>query len=328
MMTKNKNPKSTSNHDVDWPTVQEMEKKAKCENKDAEMYALALAKGTGMGMGMSMPPGDDVCNGGLSRHLGSGADLISQHEWKITVYVTEFLLNTNWKDIATRALDAHYEKSIEKENVAAELAALHTLSADSEELGMRHPEILAEAIDYVGLYEEAGEFDVLTQPLTTLLVHIMVRIGWTVAQHYKEIYGRPRPHVLDPTLMPIIPVPAFPAYPSGHSTQVHLIGEMLQHLITTIADEADKNDKVETCIINKDALITRINYITCRIARNREWAGVHYQSDTDAGSGLASIVWAQILTNENFIALIDAAKDEWCNPIQSGRSFLIRRQPK
>lgn len=321
-MTKNNNPKATGNNDVDWPTVEQMEKNAKCESKDTNIQALALAKG--MGMGMSMPPGDDVCNGSLSRHLGSGAELINQHEWRITVYVTEFLLNTNWKDIVTPVLDAHHKKSIEHSNVLAELATLHTLSADSEELSIRHQEILAEAIDYVGLYEEAGEFDALTQPLTTLLVHIMVRIGWTVAQYYKEIYGRPRPHVLDPTLMPIIPVPAFPAYPSGHSTQVHLIGEMLQHLITAITDEADKNDKIETCIINKEALITRINYITCRIARNREWAGVHYQSDTDAGCAVARIVCAQILANDNFRALIDEAKTEWCKPIQSGRSFLKR----
>jgi hypothetical protein len=132
-------------------------------------------------------------------------------------------------------------------------------------------------------------------------------VGWTVAQYYKERFARSRPSQLNPTLRPVIRVPAHPSYPSGHATQVHLVALALQ----------------ETLGLAEGPLHAEIGELAARIAINREFALVHYRSDSDAGEALAQAIWDLVMKNANFQAFIEAARAEWLNrPGSANRRVL------
>jgi hypothetical protein len=73
-------------------------------------------------------------------------------------------------------------------------------------------------------------------------------------------------------LLPPVPVPGHASYPSGHSTQAHLIAHCAGLVLPTA---------VQT------VLQTNLGALADRIGRNREIAGLHYPTDTAAGVTLA-----------------------------------------
>ena len=116
--------------------------------------------------------------------------------------------------------------------------------------------------------------------------------------------NRPRPSFLCPDIEPLIDVPTHPSYPSGHSTQAYLVALALSDVLSyrTSALEWDKFD-------------LGLRNLAKQIGENREWAGVHYQSDTIAGRNLAQNLWNRISNNpKEFKAthgLIEDARQEW-----------------
>ena len=79
----------------------------------------------------------------------------------------------------------------------------------------------------------------------------------------KRRYNRPRPSVVLPDIQTVVPVPPYSAYPSGHATQSVVIAT----LMSEVAPDAAK----------------RLQALATQIGRNREIAGLHYPSDTNAG---------------------------------------------
>ena len=100
-----------------------------------------------------------------------------------------------------------------------------------------------------------------------------------------------RPSYLDPTLSTALPVPEHPAYPSGHATQAALIALVLSELDPE----------------NSAAYFTSAD----RIAQNREIAGLHYPSDSQAGKLIAQQLFPVLLRDEAFAQLLEEAKAEW-----------------
>ena len=88
-----------------------------------------------------------------------------------------------------------------------------------------------------------------------------------VIMYFKKRFDRVRPRALDTRVRPSIEPPGHPAYPSGHATQAYYIGLYL----------GKKHPE------RADAFMQTAD----TVARNREWAGVHYPSDTTAGRQLA-----------------------------------------
>lgn len=85
--------------------------------------------------------------------------------------------------------------------------------------------------------------------------------------HFKKKFDRVRPRILEPQIEPTIDPPGHPAYPSGHATQMYSFALYMSHLFPQ----------------NKEKFMR----IADRVATNRELAGVHYSSDTEAGHQLA-----------------------------------------
>ena len=113
---------------------------------------------------------------------------------------------------------------------------------------------------------------------------------------WKSKWKRPRPSQLDKDLEPAILVPAHHSYPSGHATQASLTAEALKHVMPNH--------------LNK--VWPHIDHVANEIAANREWAGVHYKSDTDAGKQLGKDIWEKVKNIPLFKdSLLLSAKEEW-----------------
>jgi hypothetical protein len=128
-------------------------------------------------------------------------------------------------------------------------------------------------------------------PKTNLLMYEMIVFGKIVAVYFKNQFMRARPSQMEPRLRPMIDVPGHPAYPSGHALQMFLVAKAL----TTVVRDLD---------IGKELF-----KIAAEIAENREWAGLHYPSDSAAGRELAETIFPLVL--ESFENSFQEATREW-----------------
>jgi acid phosphatase (class A) len=104
-------------------------------------------------------------------------------------------------------------------------------------------------------------------------------------------HDRVRPSLLDPTLTTAIAVPNHPAYPSGHAAEAGLIAEILSVLSPS----------------HRGIFLSAAR----RIAVNREIAGLHYRSDSQAGFELARAFVQMAQTEPWFAGLLKYADVEW-----------------
>jgi hypothetical protein len=179
-----------------------------------------------------------------------------------------------------------------------------------------------ERFDAMGeiLSQDQGFLDYFTALLTITpqshpaiwkIMNLAVLIGLFAAMHFKLIYSRPRPSQICPALLPCLPVPGHASYPSGHSTQAHLVANCLIDVIQTPGGA-------------NAVMMSDLTALANRIARNRELAGLHYPSDSGAGVQLASNLFdllsgSQMPATEGppgsktskYIALRDLARSEW-----------------
>jgi hypothetical protein len=146
-------------------------------------------------------------------------------------------------------------------------------------------------------------------PNTWQLMNTMNDLALLPVMHFKDRFARARPSQIDPRIEPLIDVPGHPSFPSGHSTQNFLIAHLLSEVI---GDDAE--------------LIARVFAIARRVAENREWAGVHYHSDTEAGESLARDIFPNM--KQVFATPIKEAIEEWqelkpeeARPAEPGRQW-------
>jgi hypothetical protein len=116
---------------------------------------------------------------------------------------------------------------------------------------------------------------------------------------------RPRPSQICPALLPSVPVPGHASYPSGHSTEAHLIAAVIEQVLTH-----KKNGKTVANAEWQNA-ITPLYALAARIGRNREIAGLHYPSDTEAGKKLAQDILPFLKETAEYKELISLAAEEW-----------------
>jgi len=112
--------------------------------------------------------------------------------------------------------------------------------------------------------EQLGGYSA-TRALIQTVLQMTERVGYL----YKTRFARPRPSAIDPTLRPFLPNPPHPAYPSNHSFQNFAVAEVLSRAVP------------------ENPATTELFHVARRIGENREYAGLHYPSDTNAGEILA-----------------------------------------
>lgn len=194
-----------------------------------------------------------------------------------------------------------------------ELDALVRAAEDerSDALG----EIVAQSDSFIDYFLAAMTISPKSYPRTCLLLQIGSLVGAYVSMHFKGVYQRARPTQTAPALLPPIPVPGHPAYPSGHSTQAHL---MMRCALAGMPNEVS------------DEYRPVLRALADRIARNREIAGLHFPSDSAAGEALAGRIFAILDSSDmpatlpqsippdsaagtdlRFRRIIDDARREW-----------------
>jgi hypothetical protein len=190
--------------------------------------------------------------------------------------------------------------------VNAEFANL-LLAAETERADAMG-EILTQASNFIPDFMGLLGANAGSHPATYKLLFGSTLIAGFAVQHFKNLFDRARPSHVCPALKPPIEVPGHSSYPSGHATQATLIALLLGGIFT--GDRA--------------GAMPAINALAARVARNREIAGLHYNSDTVAGNQLAADLHAVLLTMDEFVApndvmtvgpagkgLIERAKEEW-----------------
>jgi membrane-associated phospholipid phosphatase len=175
----------------------------------------------------------------------------------------------------------------------------------------------------------------LSHPYTNDLMSIALRVGEFQAMHYKlhpgtdaggnPIPNRPRPSQLSPALMPPIAVPGHASYPSGHSTQSHLLSGLLAQVmpasVTTAlpqlpgAPAAAPLPNPPPPIAGAPPYVpwtgSLLDRLAERVSRNREVLGLHYPSDSAAGRLLAAYSLYLLLQCPSVLAIIVSARQEW-----------------
>jgi hypothetical protein len=152
-----------------------------------------------------------------------------------------------------------------------------------------------------------------SHPQTWRVLNIASLIGSFTALYFKDKYDLPRPSQLCPALLPPIPVPGHSSWPSGHSTQAHL---MKNCMLRVFAETTTTATPTMLAIPAADQVVLKsdLTVLADAIARNREIAGLHYCKDSDGGARLAYLLDTAILTT-GAVTLFDdaivAASYEW-----------------
>ncbi|WP_299784446.1 phospholipid phosphatase [uncultured Marivita sp.] len=116
----------------------------------------------------------------------------------------------------------------------------------------------------LGIEEFASAF-----PATIDLIQTVLQVTERVGYVFKARFARPRPNAVDPTLRPFLPNPPHASYPSNHAFQSFSVAHAINRAIPEIPGAIE------------------LFHVAQRIGENREYAGLHYESDTRAGEELA-----------------------------------------
>ena len=167
-----------------------------------------------------------------------------------------------------------------------EITDLVTAAADERADAMG--EIMSQSDEFISYFLNVVCARPASHPATTCLLTIAAQIGTFIVMSFKEAYLRPRPSQVCPGLLPPLEVPGHASFPSGHSTQAHLMALCLEN---AMKPPTSMNPDPTNTTQN-----TTIGVLADRIARNREIAGLHYKADSDAGVAIAKSVFALLPT--------------------------------
>ena len=133
-------------------------------------------------------------------------------------------------------------------------------------------EIIIENNNFIPLFWKTANLAENSNNIYKQLMYSAFNDTTLVVLKLKEKYNRSRPSYAMPAIEPIVRVPIYSSYPSGHATQAKVLANFFSLIRPS----------------KKKILHTLAN----RIGINREIAGLHYHSDTEAG-----FLLAEILTN-------------------------------
>lgn len=127
-------------------------------------------------------------------------------------------------------------------------------------------------------------------PRTLELLGCALQMASAMYYRLKHEFACPRPAAYSPLVLPIIDTPGHGAFPSGHSTESFLVTRILRELV------GEQPGSTVDLYLNK---------VAGGIARNREFAGVHFPVDSQAGRLLGATL------AEYFIARATVGSQDW-----------------
>ena len=206
-------------------------------------------------------------------------------DWRCWLHVAEFAA-TPWRERIR--IDDPPTPDVTRSEIEGLLEDAERQRADSI------PEIRAQHDVAITYFDQLLMANPLAYPATATLISVGVLAGQMIAVHFKAKFNRPRPSQVCPALLPPMPVPGHPAYPSGHALQSHLIAQ----LVSLIRPDMEPS----------------LLALAARVTRNRELAGFHYPSDGKAGRQAASGAFSIMRDLPGLQAAVAEAKCEWPAP--------------
>jgi hypothetical protein len=205
---------------------------------------------------------------------------------------------SGWRD-GVGAIEVPAPGQMTQKTVEEEIHDLQTKARDErpDALG----EIIAQADEFISYFMTVMGATPRTHPATFRVFNIANLIAIMVVMHFKGVHDRARPSHICPALLPPLEVPGHASYPSGHSTQAHLFARCAKAMLPQ-----EKGDDVVVGVV--------LDALAARIARNREIAGLHYESDSKAGEYLAGKIFDILSGNtrmQNFKMAMTNAIAEW-----------------
>jgi hypothetical protein len=173
-----------------------------------------------------------------------------------------------------------------------EIERLLKMQNDLQERERRRPEILLEAtLDLTAFTRRLSIEGRHGYAATYSLFFTILALCEYVGLIYKDRFSRTRPNQFDPRLRPLLPNPSHSSYPSNHAFQCFSIAYAFSSLLPEHPGSAELFNAAQ------------------RVAGNREWAGLHYPSDTEAGKELARRFLPYLA--EACADMLGAAREEW-----------------
>ncbi|WP_199227147.1 phospholipid phosphatase [Aminobacter sp. AP02] len=173
-----------------------------------------------------------------------------------------------------------------------ETSVLLSLQARDRERSRRKEDIEREAsLDVSDFTKPLGIDGIVGFEQTEGLILSILTACEYVGLIYKAKVNRTPPNQIEPRLRLMLPNPAHQTYPSNHSFKCHSIAFAFN------------------AILPEHYATEELSRIARKIAENREWAGLHYPSDTNGGRALAQRF--QPYLRDAFMASYLAAQREW-----------------
>ncbi len=231
-------------------------------------------------------------------------------DWYAWLALTEFvtILGTNfpsqpaWQTIGLPLPWAGFPGNLNspqaQQVIGQELDDLVTAAQDerADALG----EILGQSEEFISYFMNLMTTRPTSYPATLRILNIASLVALLVSMYYKGSYKRPRPSELCPALLPPIVVPGHASFPSGHATQARLMARCIGDVLSGLPQH--------------DVVVDDLKTLARRIRRNREIAGLHYESDSRAGKALADGILPLLRglpANTWYQAALQAARAEW-----------------
>lgn len=150
----------------------------------------------------------------------------------------------------------------------------------------------ADAEENIWVYSDVmgPEFNSKALPLTNAFFERIVATEAAVVDPAKDFWKRPRPHMLDSRIKPIVKLSTSGSWPSGHTTLGTLMGITLANMVP------EKRAEIM-------ARAWQYGY-------HRVVAGIHYPSDIEAGRIAGSVISQQIAQQQDFQQQYQQAQQE------------------
>jgi hypothetical protein len=190
--------------------------------------------------------------------------------------------------------------------------------AASDERAEALGEILCQDAEIYGDFMSLLSMTPGSHPKTYRLLQAAGMIGLYGVMFFKGVHkptnNRPRPSQLRPALMPPIPLPGHAAFPSGHATLAYLMAFCVGIVFEPGAAGAPPQYVLgDPPAVPHDPVVRNLLVLARRIARNREIAGLHYESDSVGGRVLAQELLKTLIAQQGnlFTTLVADAREEW-----------------
>jgi acid phosphatase (class A) len=179
------------------------------------------------------------------------------------VALTEFC-RTDWQEIKVNP-----PKPFDTPEMFSEMTLLVAYSLDKR---TEHAaEIIEQAFSMHAYFAQLLMLTTGANPYALKIMEMAARVAEMVGVYYKLKFNRARPQQVFPAIVPLLNSPAHASYPSGHSLEAHLIALALAEVFPAA----------------REVLLE----LARQIGRNREYAGLHFPSDTQAGKDIAEAVF-------------------------------------